>query len=50
MVKLNFKIKIGDLKSNVLLAGQLGYKTNGYIEGEPLQKGLIFRGGIAYEL
>lgn len=50
MVKINFKIKIGDLKSNVLLAGQLGYKTDGYIEGEPLKKGLIFRTGIAYEL
>jgi hypothetical protein len=50
MAKLNFKIKVGDLKNNVHLAGQIGYKTNGYIEGEPLQKGLIFRGGIAYDL
>lgn len=50
MAKLNFKIKIGDLRNNILLAGQLGYKTNGFIEGEPLKKGLIFRTGIAYEL
>ncbi len=50
MAKMNFKIKLGDLKSNILLAGQLGYKMDGYIEGEPLKKGLIFRTGIAYEL
>jgi hypothetical protein len=27
---------------------ELGYKTAGYLEGEKLQKGIVFRIGLAY--
>lgn len=49
LVKINFQIRMWESPQPVYLSGQIGYKTDGYIEGEPLSKGLILRYGIAYD-
>ena len=48
LVKINFQIRMWEDPKPVYLSGQIGYKTDGYIEGEPLASGLILRYGFAY--
>lgn len=49
LMKINFQIRLFKLPQAVYLSGQFGYKTDGYIEGEPLSKGIILRGGFVYD-
>ena len=49
LVKMNFQIRVWEEPKPVYLSGQIGYKTDGYIEGEPLDGGLILRYGFAYD-
>jgi hypothetical protein len=49
LMKVNFQIRLFNVSQPVYLSGQFGYKTDGFIEGEPLKKGIILRGGFAYD-
>ena len=49
LMKVNFQIRLFNESRPLYLSGQIGYKTDGFIEGEPLGRGIILRGGFAYD-
>ncbi|MFK8005178.1 MAG: hypothetical protein AB8H03_02355 [Saprospiraceae bacterium] len=49
LMKVNFQVRLFNISQPVYLSGQFGYKTDGFIEGEPLRKGIILRGGFSYD-
>ena len=49
LVRMNFQIRIWEQQKPIYLSGHIGLKTDGYIEGESLEKGLILRCGFAYD-
>ena len=50
LIKCNLQIRLWDDPRPVFISTQIGFKSNGYIEGESLTKGLIFRLGCSYDL
>ena len=50
LIKFNLQIRLWESPKPVYISTQLGLKSAGYLEGESLSKGMIFRVGWSYDM